>query len=298
MRSPCGRGVAASFLAAMFLTATFLTLLIATPAHARAPAPEEAPSAEPTRAPSEQKQRILFIDLKAVGVEETMVKTIAAIISARLSKQPGIEVILLVRGGGSLEDLWAFNSETVARAIERCPLPVVSGVGHETDLTIADLVADLRAPTPSAAVELSLAARSEVAAVLARDGRRLVAAVRSRLARSRQRLEGQRAALRLLSPLARLAAQRRRLGVAAAALRRAIGLEGERRRGALARFAGQLDSLSPLAVLGRGYALATREQDGGIVRAASELEVGERIDVRLARGGLAARVEELRDETE
>ena len=216
----------------------------------------------------------------------------------RLAGQPGIEVILLVRGGGSLEDLWAFNTETVARAIERCPLPVVSGVGHETDLTIADLVADLRAPTPSAAVELSLADRSEVAAVLMRDGHRLLAAARSRLARSRQRLEGQRAALRLLSPLTRLAAQRRRLGVAAAALQRATEVQGERRRGALARFAAQLDSLSPLAVLGRGYALATRERDGGIVRAASELEVGERIDVRLARGGLAARVEDLREETD
>ncbi|MCS5637350.1 MAG: exodeoxyribonuclease VII large subunit [Myxococcota bacterium] len=216
----------------------------------------------------------------------------------RLATQPGIEVILLVRGGGSLEDLWAFNTEAVARAIERCPLPVVSGVGHETDLTIADLVADLRAPTPSAAVELSLPHRSEVAEVLVRDGRRLIAAVRSGVDRARQHLGREQAALRLLSPLARLATQRRRLGVAAGALQRGIAVQGERRRSALVRFAGQLDSLSPLAVLGRGYALATRERDGGIVRRAREVEVGERIDLRLAEGGLAARVEDRREEAD
>jgi len=216
----------------------------------------------------------------------------------RVAGQPGIEVILLVRGGGSLEDLWAFNTETVARAIARCPLPVVSGVGHETDLTIADLVADLRAPTPSAAVERSLPDRGETAALLQRDARRLVAAVRGQLAAHRQALEAQRSTLRLLSPLARLATQRRRLTVAAGALQRAIDVEAERRRGVLARLAGQLDSLSPLAVLGRGYALATRERDGRIVRSAGELEVGDRIDVRLARGGLGARVEDLREETD
>ena len=216
----------------------------------------------------------------------------------RVASQPGIEVILLVRGGGSLEDLWAFNSEAVARAIERCPLPVVSGVGHETDLTIADLVADVRAPTPSAAMELALPDRSEVAAVLMRDGRRLVTAVRSRLARSRQHLGRTQAALRLLSPLARLVSQRRRLEAAAAALQRGVAVQGERRRSALVRLAGQLDSLSPLAVLGRGYALATRERDGGIVRRAGEVEVGERIDLKLAQGGLSARVEDRREEAD
>jgi exodeoxyribonuclease VII large subunit len=212
--------------------------------------------------------------------------------------QPGVELVLLVRGGGSLEDLWAFNTEVVARAIARCPLPVVSGVGHETDLTIADLVADVRAPTPSAAAEQVLADRAEVAAGLQRDWRRLLAGVRSRLARSQERLRGEQGALRLLSPSARLDAQGRRLASLASALARAMSLQGERRRSALSRCVGQLDSLSPLAVLGRGYALVTRERDGAIVRRPGEVEVGESVDLRLAHGGLAARVESRREEAD
>ncbi len=212
--------------------------------------------------------------------------------------QPGVELVLLVRGGGSLEDLWAFNTEVVARAIAGCPLPVVSGVGHETDLTIADLVADVRAPTPSAAAEQVLADRAEVAAGLQRDWRRLRAGVRSRLARSQERLRGTQGALRLLSPSARLDAQGRRLASSTSALVRAMSLQGERRRSALSRCAGQLDSLSPLAVLGRGYALVTREHDGAIVRRAGEVEVGQSVDLRLAQGGLVARVESRLEEAD
>jgi exodeoxyribonuclease VII large subunit len=201
-----------------------------------------------------------------------------------------------VRGGGSLEDLWAFNTEVVARAIERCPLPVIAGVGHETDLTIADLVSDLRAPTPSAAAEQAFADRSEAVILLQRDWRRLVGAMRSRLGQSQQRLERQRGALRLLSPAARLETRRRNLSAAALALGRAMVLLGERRRSALAHRAGQLDSLSPLAVLGRGYGLVTRARDGAIVRRADEIEIGETVDVRLGRGRLGARVESRQEE--
>jgi exodeoxyribonuclease VII large subunit len=220
------------------------------------------------------------------GAEHEIVRALDAV-----ARQPGVELVLLVRGGGSLEDLWAFNTEEVARAIERCPVPVVSGVGHETDFTIADLVADVRAPTPSAAAEQSLTDRVEVAARVEADGRRLVAAMRARVERSRARLQAQQAALRLLSPKARLVAQRRRLAVAASALGRIVALQNERRRGALSRYAGQLDSLSPLAVLGRGYGLVTRARDGAIVRRADEVEIGETVDIRLAHGGLVAQVE-------
>ncbi len=220
---------------------------------------------------------------------------IAAALDA-VAKRPGVDLILLVRGGGSLEDLWAFNTEAVARAIARCPVPLISGVGHETDLTIADLVADLRAPTPSAAAEQGLADRRELALRLGREGRRLLAALQARLGRSRDRLRAGQGALRLLSPMARLADQRRRLEAAGQDLGRGMGLQAERRRSALARCAGQLDSLSPLAVLGRGYALTTRTRDGAIVRRAAELKVGEQVDVRLAQGGLEARVEALREE--
>ena len=217
---------------------------------------------------------------------------------ADVAAQPGVELVLLVRGGGSLEDLWAFNTEGVARAIAGCPLPVVSGVGHETDLTIADLVADVRAPTPSAAAEQVLADRAEIAVRLQRDWRRLLAGIRSRLLRSEERLRAKQGALRLLSPSARLEAQRRRLASMASALVGAMSLQGERRRNALSRWAGQLDSLSPLAVLGRGYALVTRERDGAILRRSEEVEVGDSVDVRLAHGGLVARVATRRDAPE
>ena len=220
---------------------------------------------------------------------------IAAALDA-VARQPGVDLVLLVRGGGSLEDLWAFNTEVVARAIERCPLPVIAGVGHETDLTIADLVSDLRAPTPSAAAEQAFADRSEAVILLQRDWRRLVGAMRSRLGQSQQRLERQRGALRLLSPASRLETRRRKLSAAALALGRAMVLLGERRRSALAHRAGQLDSLSPLAVLGRGYGLVTRARDGAIVRRADEIEIGEAMDVRLGSGSLGARVESRQEE--
>lgn len=225
------------------------------------------------------------------GAEHEIARALAAV-----ALEPEIDLVLLVRGGGSLEDLWAFNTEVVARAIAACPVPVLCGVGHETDLTIADLVADVRAPTPSAAAEQALADRRELALRLGVYGERLLAGVRLRLERARERLGEERRALRLLSPSARLAARRRRLGVAGRGLARIMGRATERRRAALAQWAGQLDSLSPLAVLARGYALATRERDGAIVRRAGEVDLDERIELRLAEGGLLARVEARREE--
>jgi exodeoxyribonuclease VII large subunit len=209
----------------------------------------------------------------------------------RLATRPDLDVILLVRGGGSLEDLWAFNTEVVARAIARCALPVVSGVGHETDVTIADLVADLRAPTPSAAVAQVLPDRLELAARLERDWLRLVAAVGAELRRMTNALAREQEALRMLAPRGRLAAQRHELETACLALRRAALLGLERRRARLARLAGRLDSLSPLAVLSRGYALVRREADGAIVRRATDVASGDRLKIRLAEGEIAARTE-------
>ena len=225
------------------------------------------------------------------GAEHEIARALAAV-----ALEPEIDLVLLVRGGGSLEDLWAFNTEVVARAIAACPVPVLCGVGHETDLTIADLVADVRAPTPSAAAEQALADRRELARRVGVYAERLRAGVRLRLERARERLAEERRALRLLSPSVRLAARRRRLGVAGRGLSRIMGHATERRRAALAQWAGQLDSLSPLAVLARGYALATRERDGAIVRRAGEVDLDERIELRLAEGGLLARVEARRED--
>jgi len=209
----------------------------------------------------------------------------------RLAGDPRVEVVLLVRGGGSLEDLWAFNTEEVARAIERCPLPVVSGVGHETDLTIADLVADLRAPTPSAAAALALPDGQALAQQLARDWRRLASVMRSALRGFEARLARERDALRMLAPSTRLAAQRSRAQALYRALLRAMEREHERRGAALARLAGRLDSLSPLAVLSRGYALVERTRDSAILRDPADAPEGEALRIRLSGGEIRARSE-------
>jgi len=228
-----------------------------------------------------------------------------------LAARPEVEVILLVRGGGSLEDLWCFNSESLARAITRCPVPVVAGVGHETDVTIADWVADARAPTPSAAAALVVPDGRELAVRLARARGRLRGALTVHLARARTRLSAGRDALRHTSPIARLLARRERLGREAQRLEAAMRLRLERGAGRLAagrealrrpplalaragaRFAlaaGRLDSLSPLAVLGRGYAIARRASDGRIVRDPAEVAPGERLALRVAGGEIDASV--------
>ncbi len=201
------------------------------------------------------------------------------------------DVILMCRGGGSLEDLWAFNTEAVARAVFECPIPVISGVGHETDLTICDLVADVRAPTPSAAAEIALPDRAALAGGLRDRTRRLVGAMDDRLVRAAARHEKERDALRMLAPTARVAARRARFEAAARTLTRLAPRLTAEGRARLAAQAARLDSLSPLAVLSRGYALVRRKRDGGIVRRADEVAVGEALEVRLAEVDLEATVD-------
>jgi exodeoxyribonuclease VII large subunit len=202
----------------------------------------------------------------------------------RLVQVPDVDLILVVRGGGSIEDLWAFNTEAVARAIAACPIPIVTGIGHETDITIADLVADLRAPTPSAAAMQALPDRAALARLVGRDLGRLLSAARSRLDVGASRLARLDDVLRARSPQARVALARSRALRAGATADQAILRHLDRRRRRLAEAAAGLQALSPLAVLGRGYALARRLPEGEIVRAASELAIGDRLDVRLARG--------------
>lgn len=222
---------------------------------------------------------------------------IAAALAA-LDEGGRVDVILLVRGGGSLEDLQPFNTERVARAVAACAAPVVCGVGHEVDVTIADLAADARAPTPSAAAELAIPDRRELAGALAQRRARLERAVRGRLASHRAALAHGERVLRAHAPGRRVAAGRERWEAARRALLRAARTRLERGRARLERGAAGLDSLSPLAVLGRGYALVRRARDGAIVRGADDAPAGERIAVRVARAELAARVESARPRDE
>ena len=219
--------------------------------------------------------------VQGVGAEDEIADALAA-----LSDSGEVDLALLVRGGGSLEDLRPFNTERVARAIVASRVPVISGVGHEVDVTIADLAADLRAPTPSAAAELALPDREELRAALESRWLRLVAAARALASRTVQRLERDRGALRANAPSARLAAQRARLLAASRALERAIEANRSRAGARFEKLAARLDGLSPLAVLGRGYAIARRARDGAIVRSAEQLEPGEKLAVRVAEAEL------------
>jgi exodeoxyribonuclease VII large subunit len=204
--------------------------------------------------------------------------------------QPDVDVVLLVRGGGSLEDLRPFNTEVVARALRRSPVPVISGVGHETDVTIADLAADARAPTPSAAAALALPDGAALLDRLRRDGARLVAAWRAILAARRAKLLQEWQALRAHAPRARLAAQRSRLAALVRALESHARARVERARARLATGTARLDTLSPLAVLGRGYAIVRLADGGPILRSPDQVTAGDRLRVRLAEGELDATV--------
>lgn len=186
-----------------------------------------------------------------------------------LARRDDVDVVVLARGGGSLEDLLPFSDERVVRAVAACPVPVVSAVGHEQDTPLCDLAADVRAPTPTAAGTLVVPVADELRAALAERRERAALATRRILARDRERLD-------------RL---HERLGRAAHAL-------VERRRAALDRAGARLQALSPLSTLERGYAIV--RADGVAVRESQAVTVGARIEVQLARGGLGATVDEVR----
>jgi exodeoxyribonuclease VII large subunit len=247
-----------------------------------------------------------------------------------LNRDGRTEVMIVGRGGGSLEDLWAFNEEAVARAIFRSKIPVVSAVGHEIDYTIADFVADLRAPTPTAAATMVVPSRAELAeriedgaAALAAGVRRelsawreavddlsnrlrhpalairrarediaslargLDGAIAGRIADSRRDLR--ELTIRLHPPGAMLREVRTHAASLALALAHAISERLRERRASLGELAARLDSLSPLRVLERGYAVVTNSRDGRVVVDSAAVQDGDELDIRLARGGLRAR---------
>jgi exodeoxyribonuclease VII large subunit len=195
------------------------------------------------------------------------------------------DVIIVGRGGGSAEALWAFNEEPVVRAVAACGIPVVSAVGHETDTSLCDLAADLRAATPSHAAELAVPERDGLLALVDDLGERLATAASRQLARKRERV----ASIKLRDPRRRVTEARLRADELDLRLRRAVALRLERGRSTVALHAARLEALSPVAVLERGYAIALR--DGHAVRDAGQLSPGDLLELRLARGVASARVE-------
>jgi exodeoxyribonuclease VII large subunit len=204
-----------------------------------------------------------------------------------------LDAIVLARGGGSAEDLWAFNEEVVARAIFESAVPVVSAVGHEIDVTIADLVADYRAETPSAAVMALAPDHGELTCSVRELHGQLQQAMEHRLELARQRLDQLAARPAMRRPLQRVCDLRQRLDQTAARLHRAGSQRVIQAGEKLAAVGARLESLSPLNVLTRGYSL-THTDDGKLVRAASDVRAGERLVTRVASGEIVSRVETTR----
>ncbi len=254
--------------------------------------------------------RLYPVRVQGEGAADEIVAAIQDFNRLAASERP--DVLILARGGGSLEDLWAFNEESLARAIAASRLPIITGIGHETDFTIADFVADLRAPTPSAAAELVIKTKAELKERLRALESRLGQLLRYQVLQARQRLTELLAARgwRQLESLLREQAQRadefstrlrqalrdavtearQRWALAAARLASydLRGLVG-RDRLRLGALAGQLTQLSPLAVLERGYAIAFDAQ-GKVLKSAAAVGLGDPIQVQLARGRLEAEV--------
>jgi exodeoxyribonuclease VII large subunit len=205
--------------------------------------------------------------------------------------RPALDVLVVGRGGGSIEDLWCFNEEPVVRAIAASRVPVVSAVGHEIDVTLADLAADVRALTPSEAAERVIPSAEELTARLRQFERRMVASLRGRAAAARRYLEQIAKSRVLRDPRVLLYDRARRLDELEARATRAIERKVESTRQELSAAAAQLEALSPLGVLARGYSVTHDERTGAVVRDAGNLSAGDLVRTRLAQGSFTSRVE-------
>lgn len=201
----------------------------------------------------------------------------------------GVDVLIVGRGGGSTEDLWAFNQEEVARAIRKSAIPVISAVGHETDFTIADFAADFRAATPSAAAEIVAAREDQICSALQNLGRQLVRLTRYRVVDLRARVQEQALSHAFNEVKSQLTEARARFDDAASACDMAMETKIQLGRERLALAAASLDALSPLGVLQRGYAIA-QDASGKPLRDAASVAEGDAVSVRLAKGKLYTQV--------
>lgn len=231
---------------------------------------------------------VLIIPAKVQG-EDAAADLVRGIRAANSLTDPP-DVLVLARGGGSLEDLWCFNEEPVIRAIHGSRIPVVSAVGHEIDVTLSDLAADARALTPTAAAAMVAPSIDEVRAGLDATRTRLSAALRARASDARARLDALAQHRVFRRPFDRLHDWARQLDDLELRAQRAIRYQNTRQRDRLAALAARLESLSPLGVLARGYSVTHLAATGRLVDDAGALNVGDELVSRLARGQVASRV--------
>ena len=225
--------------------------------------------------------------VQGTGSVESMISALDALAQLR-----DLDVVILARGGGAAEELWPFNDEALVRALARFPRPVCSGVGHETDVTLADLVADIRAPTPSAAAALVVPDSGAAQQRAERAWRRVTARVHERIEERRRRLETARRLVDRRAPPMRLAVWRQRLDEARRALDRAIARAVPSRRQRAVAAQRRLAALSPLAVLGRGYAIV-EGSDGHIRASVDALATGDQVRLRMRDGRAGAAIGEI-----
>jgi exodeoxyribonuclease VII large subunit len=235
--------------------------------------------------------RILPVPVQGEGAAQAIAQAVADF----NNHFPDTDVLLVGRGGGSLEDLWAFNEEPVARALAASRIPVISCVGHETDFTIADFAADLRAPTPSAAAEIVVQGREALIERLKRAREGLPTGLRHLVRRLAERLRYVSESPRLQDPRRLAEEPARRLDELAERLRLALASAVERSAAALRLSAEKLEALSPLAILSRGYAIATGP-GGRVLRSTKGLEPGDAVGVRLHEGSFSSEVRRIEPE--
>lgn len=229
--------------------------------------------------------RILLcpVRVQGIGAAEEVAEAIRL-----LERMDSVSVIVVARGGGSIEDLWTFNEEIVVRAVAACTKPIVSAVGHETDVTLCDLAADLRAPTPSAAAECVTPLRSEMLAQLSSMQTGLMAALRGQIEKRETALRFLEARLSACMPQKRIEREQLRMAEAGRQLRKAMNRQLDRCMAELAGRSRELELLSPYRVLSRGYAIVTHGDT--TVRSAGQLEQGDVVRIRFATGMADAQI--------
>jgi len=213
----------------------------------------------------------------------------------RLNELNCVDVIILARGGGSLEELWPFNEEIVARSIYESAIPVISAVGHETDFTIADFVADLRAPTPSAAAELVLPDKAALKSKISNMDARLRNSLKGIVARNRHRYEKLRDSVAFRQPYNIIYQNRLKLDVLNRYMQKSLLAAKESADARFKMLAGKLDALSPLKILARGYGIVKSLDTGMIVKSVSDIHKGSGIEVGLSDGIIECKVESIRE---